>query len=113
VLGLVGIAGLAAAPASAAESVADFYKGKQIRVIVGSDAGGGYDVYARLMARHLGRFIPGEPSFIVQNQPGAGSIAAANAVYVTLPQDGTVIGGLQRGTPFEQLLGNQGPSSRR
>jgi tripartite-type tricarboxylate transporter receptor subunit TctC len=105
----LAIAAVSAAPAGAADSVADFYKGKQVRVIVGSDAGGGYDVYARLMARHLGRFIPGNPTFVVQNQPGAGSISAANAVYVTLPQDGTVIGGLQRGTPFEQLLGHQGP----
>src|SRR5262249_55528392 len=61
-----------------ADPVADFYRNRQISIIVGYGAGGGYDLYARLVARHLGRHIPGEPSIIVQNMPGAGSLAAAN-----------------------------------
>jgi tripartite-type tricarboxylate transporter receptor subunit TctC len=95
--------------AKAQDAIANFYKGKQLKVIVGSEAGNGYDLYARLMTRHLGRFIPGNPSFIVQNQLGSAGIAAANAVFVTQPQDGTVIGGLQPGTPVEQILGHDGP----
>jgi tripartite-type tricarboxylate transporter receptor subunit TctC len=100
---------LIASGAKAQDAIADFYKGKTIRIICGSDPGGGYDLYARLMARHLGRFIPGNPQIIVQNQPGAGSITAANEVYAVQAQDGTVIGGLQRGAPFEQILGASGP----
>jgi tripartite-type tricarboxylate transporter receptor subunit TctC len=85
-------------PGSArADAVADFYAGKTLTIIVGADTGGGYDAQGRLMARHLGRFIPGKPSIIVQNQPGAGSLIAANNIYNTAPKDGTVIGLVQRG----------------
>jgi tripartite-type tricarboxylate transporter receptor subunit TctC len=80
-----------------AVAVADFYAGKTMTIIVGADTGGGYDAQARLMSRHLGRFIPGKPSVIVQNMPGAGSLIAANNLYNTAPKDGTVIGLLQRG----------------
>ena len=97
---------VSALPAAAADGIADFYKGKQMRVVVGSEPGGGYDLYARLVAQHLGRFIPGNPTFIVQNQPGAGSITAANLTYVQLPQDGTVIVALQASALFEQMTGN-------
>src|SRR5688500_9486401 len=72
-----------------ADAVADFYTGKTMTIIVGADTGGGYDAQGRLMARHLGRFIPGKPSIIVQNQPGAGSLIAANNIYNTAPKDGT------------------------
>ena len=61
-----------------ADAVADFYRGKQVKLIVGYGPGGGYDVYARLLARHLGRYIPGNPAIVVQNMPGAGSLRAAN-----------------------------------
>ena len=61
-----------------ADPVADFYRNKQVSIIVGYGPGGGYDLYARLVARHLGKHIPGEPSIIVQNMPGAGSLVAAN-----------------------------------
>jgi len=99
-----------AAPSLArADAVADFYKGKNIQMIVGSDPGGGYDVYARLLARHIGRFIPGEPNFVVQNMPGAGSIKATNYVYNVAPQDGTVILAPNRTPPFVQILGQPGP----
>jgi len=80
-----------------ADAVADFYAGKTMIIIVGADTGGGYDAQARLMSRHLGRFIPGKPNVIVQNMPGAGSLIAANNLYNTAPKDGTVIGLMQRG----------------
>jgi tripartite-type tricarboxylate transporter receptor subunit TctC len=72
----------------------DFYRGKQIRIVVGSDVGGGYDAYARAIAAHLGRFVPGNPSFIVQNMAGVGSLIAVNHVTNVAPKDGTVIGAI-------------------
>ena len=92
-----------------ADAVSDFYKGKNIQMVVGSDAGGGYDVYARLLARHINRFIPGNPNIIIQNMPGAGSIKATNYVYNVAPQDGTVILAPNRTPPFVQILGQAGP----
>jgi tripartite-type tricarboxylate transporter receptor subunit TctC len=97
-----------AAPATA-DAVSDFYAGKHISLIVGSASGGGFDAYARLLARHMGKHIPGNPGFVVRNMPGAGSIVSANYVYNVAPQDGTVIGAPQRGAPFEQIFGNKGP----
>src|SRR5579871_1089306 len=90
------------------QSVADFYKGKTITMIVGSDVGGGYDLTARTVARYLGRYIPGHPAIIVQNKPGASSIVAANYVYEISPKDGTVIGAVQRPIPFQTLFGDTG-----
>ncbi len=83
-----------ATPASAhrRNRVADFYKGKTMTVIVGYTAGGGYDLYARALARHMGRHLPGNPNFIVQNLTGAGSLNAANNIYNVAPKDGTVFG---------------------
>ena len=81
---------LTSAVARAAD-IGDFYRGKQIRIVVGSDAGGGYDAYARLIATHLGNFIPGSPGFVVQNMPGAGSLIALNYVANVAPKDGTII----------------------
>jgi tripartite-type tricarboxylate transporter receptor subunit TctC len=110
--GLVLAGVLAAGPldgAAQAQSVADFYKGKKITVYIGYSAGGGYDRYARTLARHMGRFIPGKPKMIPKNQTGAGSIKLANALYNTLPQDGTAIGTIGRGLPAEQLFGRKGP----
>ena len=97
-------------PATAlADPVADFYtKNNQIRLIVSSDAGGGYDNYARLLARHMGKHIPGNPTFVVQNMPGAGGIIAANFLYNAAPKDGTVFGQVQRLVPFVQILGEPG-----
>src|SRR5690349_18188183 len=68
-----------------------FYAGKQVSMLVGSAVGGGYDTYARLVARHLPRFIPGAPSIVVQNMPAAGSLAAMNTLANTSPRDGTTI----------------------
>src|SRR5262245_47760298 len=83
-----------------ADPVAEFYKGQQIKLIVGYSTGGGYDVYGRLFARHLGRHIPGNPSVIVQNMPGAGSLRAVNFVANTAPKDGTVIATFSRDMPL-------------
>ena len=100
------VLGLAATP-SVAGSVADFYKGKRITMYVGSSPGGGYDTYARLITRHIGRFIPGNPKFTVKNKVGAGSIVVANFVYNVAPQDGTVMVGLQRNLPLVEIMGGQ------
>jgi tripartite-type tricarboxylate transporter receptor subunit TctC len=97
----VGAALLLAGLPAAAE---DFYKGKQIRIIVGSDAGGGYDAWARLMARYWPDYIPGAPSFIVQNMPGASSLTAINYVANSVPKDGTVIAAVQNQMGYEPLL---------
>jgi tripartite-type tricarboxylate transporter receptor subunit TctC len=79
-----------------AETAEAFYRGKTVTLQIGYGPGGGYDVYARQLARHLGRFIPGEPTVVTQNVPGAGSLKLANAIYSTAPRDGTVIGAIGR-----------------
>src|SRR6185312_8785618 len=81
-----------AAPAYAQDDVAAFFKGKTIRLIVGVGVGSGYDINARLLARHMAAHIPGNPTIIVQNQPGAGSLTMTNSMYINGPFDGTVIG---------------------
>jgi tripartite-type tricarboxylate transporter receptor subunit TctC len=93
-----------AMPVAHADAIADFYRGKTISNIVGFGAGGGYDLYARLVARHLGRFVPGNPTFVVRNMPGAGSRTAANLLYNVAPQDGTVLGYLTSAIVVDQLL---------
>src|SRR6266849_2874521 len=92
-------------PAARAETVADFYKGKTIRIVVGFGSGGGYDVYARLLSRHFGRHIPGNPTLVVQNMPGAGGLRAANFVYSAAPRDGTAIGTFSRDIPLLAVMG--------
>jgi tripartite-type tricarboxylate transporter receptor subunit TctC len=94
---------LAATPAAAGET--DFYSGKNIQLLVGFSAGGGYDVYARTLARHMGRHIPGHPTLIPQNMPGAGSLKAVNYVYNVAPRDGTTIAAFAPGVVVEPLLG--------
>ena len=88
---LVFLAALSSARAQE-EDVAAFFKGKTLRLIVGIGVGSGYDINARLLARHLAAHIPGQPTIIVQNQPGAGSLTMTNALYKTGPLDGTVLG---------------------
>src|SRR6266550_2357009 len=102
---MVVTAALAATPAHA-DTVADFYKGKQINLIVGYGPGGGYDTYARLLARHFGRFVPGNPNVIVQNMPGAGSLRAVNYLYNVAPKDGAIIAAFARDMPLIGVLGN-------
>ena len=95
-----------------AQSPADFYRGKTINMVVGSDAGSGYDSYARLLARHIGRHIPGNPNIVVQNQIGAGSITMTNAVANVGARDGTVIGAPQSSVGVERLLHLLSPGGR-
>ena len=91
-----------------ADAVSDFYAGKQVRLLIGYSAGGGYDTYARLLARHLGKHIPGNPTVVPQNMPGAGSLRLANFLYNVAPKDGTVIGTFGRGIAMEPLLSGDG-----
>jgi tripartite-type tricarboxylate transporter receptor subunit TctC len=93
-------------PSLAQDSVAEFYKGRQITIIVGSSPGGGYDTYSRMIARHIGRHIPGNPNVIVSNLPGAGGNVMANQLAAIGPKDGTAIGAPQSGVIFEPLLGS-------
>jgi len=95
------------AQTSDGDAVAAFYRGKTIAIYIGSPVGGGYDGYARLLARHLGRFIPGHPAIVPQNMPGAGSNKAAGYVYTQAPRDGTAIGAIQPGALLAQLLTDQ------
>jgi tripartite-type tricarboxylate transporter receptor subunit TctC len=109
-LAFCGVFAASAALAQAADPVADFYKkNSQIRLLVSSEAGGGYDSYARLLARHMGKFIPGNPTFVVQNMPGAGGMVAANNLYNVAPKDGTVIAQVQRLVPFAPFMNEPGP----
>lgn len=105
---LLGALLLALPLAAHADGVADFYAGKQITVLVGADAGGGYDAQARLMTRHMGHFIPGNPVMVVQNMPGAGGILAANRIYNVAAQDGTFMAFIQRGILTSELTKQQG-----
>jgi tripartite-type tricarboxylate transporter receptor subunit TctC len=95
--------------AARADEIGDFYRGKIITMVVGSDAGGGYDIYARLLSRYLGKYIPGNPTFIVQNKSGAASVTATNYVHSVAPQDGSVILAPNRTAAFAQILGQPGP----
>ena len=101
----LGWAAQAAKPAFDEKTVASFYRGKTVRIIVGFSAGGGYDQYSRVIARHLAKYIPGSPAVIVDNMPGAGSIIAANHVYNAAPKDGTVVGNISGPIVLEQLFG--------
>jgi len=105
---VVAVALFALGPLSAAhaQNPADFYKGKTIDLYIGYSAGGGYDVYARALARHMGRFIPGNPTILPKNMPGAGSLVLANWLYNVAPRDGTAFGIIARGTAFDPLLGS-------
>jgi tripartite-type tricarboxylate transporter receptor subunit TctC len=89
-----------------AQDVASFYKGKTIELIVGASAGGSYDAYARVLTRHLTAHLPGNPTIVVKNLPGAGSLIAARQLYAQAPKDGTVIGTIMRGAVMEPLLGD-------
>jgi tripartite-type tricarboxylate transporter receptor subunit TctC len=98
------IVALAGAASAQAETAAEFYKGKTVRIIVGVGVGSGYDINARALARHLSAHIPGNPTVIVQNQPGAGSVTMTNTLYNNGPFDGTAIGASFNGLPTTPLL---------
>jgi tripartite-type tricarboxylate transporter receptor subunit TctC len=105
-LASIALASLAADPARADdEALARFYNGRQMSVIVYSEAGSTYDLYARLLARHMGKHIPGNPTLIPQNMPGAGGLKATEFLYSMAPKNGTVFGTISRSIPFETLLG--------
>lgn len=99
---------LAGMPASA-DPIGDFYGGKTIKLIVSSAPGGGYDAYGRTFARHFGKHLAGDPTIVVVNMPGAGGVVAANYIYNVAPQDGTIIGEIQRTVPMVQIMGHKGP----
>lgn len=105
VAGTVLLLGGLIAPVQAQDS---FYKGKTINILIGFGPGGANDVWARVIARHIGRHIPGNPDAVPQNAPGAGGLKLMNQLYNVSPKDGTVIGLVNRGIPFEPLLGGQG-----
>ena len=90
-----------------AQSPAELYKGRNVELYVGYSVGGGYDLYARLLARHMGKHIPGNPTVVTKNMEGAGSLRLANWLYRVAPRDGTVFGMIGRGTAFDPLLGNK------
>src|SRR5512145_348653 len=94
---------VASAPAA---SVEEFYKGKTIQFIVGGSAGGGYDTYTRLIARHFAQYVPGKPSTVVQNMPGAAMLISANYIYNSAPRDGTYIGHWSGPLILQHMMGN-------
>jgi len=103
-----GLAALAfAAGPAAAQSVEEFYKDNTIELYIGYSVGGGYDTYARLIARHIGKHIPGNPTIVPVNLPGAGSLKLVNWMAEAAPRDGTVFGTVARAAPFDPLFGNE------
>ncbi len=105
--GALAGSGSASAAAGAAQAASGFYKGRQVSVIVGYGPGGGYDTYGRLVARHIGRYLPGQPKIVVQNMPGAGSLVATSYLYRIAPKDGSVFGIIARNMPLVGLLGTR------
>ena len=92
------------------QGLVEFYQGKTVELYVGYSVGGGYDLYARTIARHVGKFIPGTPTMVTKNMEGAGSLRLANWLYNVAPKDGTAFGTIGRGTAFDPLLGLKGAS---
>jgi tripartite-type tricarboxylate transporter receptor subunit TctC len=104
--GVAMAAGLGAT--ASAQDLASFYKSAGLQIVVGYGPGGGYDTYARLVQRHIGRHLPGNPNVIVQNMPGAASMKSANYIYNIVPKDGSQIASFSRGVPMQPLLDSQG-----
>lgn len=104
------LCGLMPSPAAHADAVAEFYRGKTVDLVIGYTVGGAYDVYARLLAQHLGRHLPGNPQVVPRNMAGAGSMQAANWLYAVAPKDGTVLATVSRGVGTDTLL--QTPGAR-
>src|SRR5262245_8489482 len=99
-------------PIAEAHAQADFFAGKQMSLLIGTTAGGGYDAYGRLVARHIGRHLPGNPAVVAKNMPGAGGLASANYLYNRAPKDGTEILIVQNGLPFERLFHTLSPEGK-
>src|SRR5438128_32751 len=90
-----------------AQNVADFYKGRTVDLYIGYSVGGAYDLYARMLARHMSKHVPGNPTVLPKNMEGAGSLRLANWMYNVGPKDGLAFGIIGRGTGFDTLLGNK------
>jgi tripartite-type tricarboxylate transporter receptor subunit TctC len=103
---IAAVAGSFSCRMASADPVADFFNGKTITIAVGTSAGGSYDAYARLLARHFGNHVPGNPSATPRNMPGGGGLVLANHTYNVAPKDGTFVAALHRGVPFEPLIGS-------
>ena len=101
-------AALALPAAGQAQSPADFYKGKTVQIYIGFSPGGSYDLFARLLARHIGKHIPGNPSVVATNMPGAGSFTAANFLFGAAPKDGTAMGIVSQTVAIEEALKTNG-----
>ena len=102
-----GTALVLSALSATAQTPAEFYRDKQIKFVVSSSVGGGFDTYTRLIARHIQKHMAGGPAFVVQNMAGAGGVRAANFLYTVAPKDGTTIALFQNSVPFEPLYGNK------
>lgn len=105
---MVAMLAALAAEVAQAQNPAEFYKGKTVDLFIGYSAGGGYDLYARMIARHLGKHIPGNPAVVPRNMEGAGSLRLTNWLYNAAPKDGTALGANSRGAAFDPLLGQKG-----
>ena len=103
---LAGLASLAIASDAPAQTAAEFYKGRPLTLYIGYAPGGGYDLYSRLLARHMGKHLPGNPNVIPKNEPGAGSFKLANELYHVMPKDGTVMGMIGEVLVINQMLGD-------
>src|SRR5438105_8875810 len=99
--------GLTAMQQASAQSAEQFYKGRTITMLVGTSPGGINDISARLVARHLGRFIPGNPAIVVQNNPGAGGLVTGNRLYNNVEKDGTVLAKFERAVPQLAIQGDR------
>ena len=104
---LLATAGIGAPITASADPIADFYKGKTLRIVIGYAAGGGYDIYGRVFAEMFGRYLPGNPTIVAQNMEGAGSFLAARYLYTVAPQDGTSFGSLAQTLPLDYAMGDQ------
>src|SRR5438105_4965031 len=100
---LLGLTG-----SSFAQTPAEFYKGKNVTLLVGFGPGGDDDLWARVISKHMGNHIPGHPTIVPQNLPGAAGLLVVNRLYNATPKDGSVFGMINRGIPFEPLLGGEG-----
>lgn len=107
VAGVTLFAGIFSGGVQAQEAIANFYRGKTIQLVIGSSPGGGYDLYGRLVARHMGKFIPGNPNIVASNMSGAGSIVATQHISIVAQKDGTVMGAIFPGAIIEALVGDR------
>src|SRR5437868_2054322 len=103
---VLALTSLAFSP-SHAQSPADFYRSKTVEIYIGTSVGGGYDAYARMLARHLGKYLPGNPTVVAKNMEGGGGMRLANFLYNAAAKDGLIFGTFNRGAGFDPLFGNR------